>query len=177
MGVNLPAHLVVIKGTRYYCGCQESNLEQNGNAWHSVIDWADRLRLQGVWERLVLTDDWPCWSTSIRHRRRCSDHDTKTSWSIRACKIDEFVFRMWNDMRIWQRDVKSLRVSWNLVLLSTWMQRLFWELSRVSLWRLNGSEAHSCISGWDLESVESKSKSSTIGYKESSAVWNANENC
>ena len=31
MGVNLPAHLVVIKGTRYYCGSQESGIEQNGN--------------------------------------------------------------------------------------------------------------------------------------------------
>lgn len=30
MGVNLPAHLVVIKGTRYYCGQQESEMDQNG---------------------------------------------------------------------------------------------------------------------------------------------------
>ena len=37
MGVNLPAHLVVIKGTRYYCGSQESGIEQNGNPPSSLL--------------------------------------------------------------------------------------------------------------------------------------------
>lgn len=32
MGVNLPAHLVILKGTRYYCGMQ-GNGEQNGTAF------------------------------------------------------------------------------------------------------------------------------------------------
>eukprot|EP00210_Caulerpa_lentillifera_P006131 g5858.t1 len=30
MGVNLPAHLVILKGTRYYCGMQDGDTEQNG---------------------------------------------------------------------------------------------------------------------------------------------------
>ena len=35
-------------------------------------------RLQGIRERYVFADDWTCWTTAVRHRRRRRYHDPKT---------------------------------------------------------------------------------------------------